>query len=177
MPDEASAVEETAGEETAERGGSFMKYVVLALAGLLLLGAGLLGGRLLFSDSPPPTEETAEEVAEEPPGPAIYTSLHPPLVVNFKDSLGQPHYMQMTMEVMARDQQAINAVREHTPAIRNSLILLFSNSVYEEIITREGKEQMLVDGLAAIQEVVAGEAGETGATGIEAVFFTSLVIQ
>ncbi len=111
-----------------------------------------------------------ESVAGEP---ALYQSLHPPLVVNFKDSLGESHFMQLTMEVMARDQDTINAVREHTPVIRNSLILLYSGVIYDEITTREGKEQMLADGLAEIQKVMA----ERGETGIEAVYFTSLVIQ
>ena len=79
----------------------------------------------------------------------------------------------MTMEVMARDQGVINSVREHTAVIRNNLILLYSSAVYEEITTREGKEQMLADGLAEIQSVME----ELGESGVEAVYFTSLVIQ
>lgn len=82
--------------------------------------------------------------------------------------------MQITMEVMSRDQNVINAVRDHTPAIRNSLILLFSGAVYEEVTTREGKEQMLADGLAEIQKVMLETTGDDN---VEAVYFTSLVIQ
>jgi flagellar FliL protein len=124
--------------------------------------------------SPPEAEGDAtveEELSNDPP---LYTSLHPPLVVNFKDVVGDSHFMQITMEVMSRDQSVINSVREHAPAIRNSLILLFSGAVYEEVTTREGKEQMLADGLVEIQKVMAETTGETG---VEAVYFTSLVIQ
>ena len=82
--------------------------------------------------------------------------------------------MQITMEVMSRDQSVINAVREHTPVVRNALILMFGTAEYEAVVTREGKEQMLDDALAEIQQVMQERIGEPG---IEAVYFTSLVIQ
>jgi flagellar FliL protein len=75
---------------------------------------------------------------------------------------------------MARDQNVINLVREHVAVIRNSLILLYSSAVFEEVATRAGKEKMLADGLAEIQKVMAATAGVGG---IEAVYFTSLIIQ
>jgi len=122
----------------------------------------------------PVDPEAADAAAEPAQGPAIYQSLHPPLVVNFKDELGDAHFMQMTIEVMARDQELINAVREHTPAIRNALILHYSAAVYEEVTTREGKEKMLAEGLTEIQKVMNEQTGEDA---IEAVYFTALVIQ
>ena len=58
--------------------------------------------------------------------------------------------------------------------VRNSLILLYSSAVYEEVTTRDGKEKMLTDGLAEIQRVMDETAGVSE---IEAIYFTSLVIQ
>jgi len=166
--------EEDKDAQAAEAGGGMMKKLMFAGIGLGLLGAGVFGGMTFFGgEAPADSAEVADEAPQED-GPALYTSLHPPLVVNFKDSVGDSHFMQVTMEVMARDQNVINAVREHTPAIRNSLILLFSGAIYEEVITREGKEQMLADGLAEIQEVMSEQFGEPG---VEAVYFTALVIQ
>ena len=55
------------------------------------------------------------------------------------------------------------------------MILLYGQSVYEEVTTREGKEQMLADGLAEIQRIMAEETGD--GSGVEAVYFTALVIQ
>lgn len=168
------AEEDKDTEAAAESGGGLMKKLMLAGIGVALLGAGVFGGMTFFGgDAPAEGAEAAEEAAAGE-GPALYTSLHPPLVVNFKDSVGDAHFMQITMEVMARDQNIINAVREHTPVIRNSLILLFSGAVYEEITTREGKEKMLADGLAEIQAVMTEQIGEPG---VEAVYFTALVIQ
>ena len=129
---------------------------------------------MTFLGGESPAEAEAAEEDVPPSAPAIYQSLHPPLVVNFKDELGDSHFMQITMEAMGRDQSEINAVREHIPVIRNALILLFSNVVYEEIVTREGKEKMLADGLAEIQRVMTEQ---TGKPSVEALYFTALVIQ
>ena len=168
------AEEDKDTEAAAESGGGLMKKLMLAGIGVALLGAGVFGGMTFFGGDAPAEGAEAAEEATPGDGPALYTSLHPPLVVNFKDSAGDAHFMQVTMEVMARDQNIINSVREHTPVIRNSLILLYSGAVYEEITTREGKEKMLADGLAEIQAVMTEKIGEPG---VEAVYFTALVIQ
>ncbi len=167
------AEEANESESPAESGGMMKKLLFVGI-GLVLIGAGVFAG-MTFLGGDEPAEEGAEAANKLPAdGPALYTSLHPPLVVNFKDAIGDSHFMQITMEVMARDQNVINSVREHTPVIRNSLILLYSGAVYEEITTREGKEQMLADGLAEIQQVMTDQIGEPG---VEAVYFTALVIQ
>ena len=168
------AEEEKDTEVVAESGGGLMKKLMLAGIGVALLGAGVFGGMTFFGGEAPAEDAEAAEAEPAGAGPALYTSLHPPLVVNFKDSAGDSHFMQITMEVMARDQNIINSVREHTPVIRNSLILLYSGAVYEEVTTREGKEKMLADGLAEIQAVMTEQVGEPG---VEAVYFTALVIQ
>ena len=168
MADEANETQEAAS------GGGMMKKLVLAGVGAALLGVGVFAGMTFLGGEAPPEDAAAAEEPEPTAGPAIYQSLHPPLVVNFKDSFGESHFMQITMEVMSRDQTVINSVREHTPLIRNSLILLYSSAVYEEITTRAGKEKMLADGLAEIQRVMQEETGESG---VEAVYFTALVIQ
>jgi len=168
------AEEEQATEDTVEPGGGKKKMLVFAGIGLLLVGAAVFGGMMFLGDDAPVEGEEVAESAESASDPALYTSLHPPLVVNFKDSVGDSHYMQVTMEVMSRDQNVINSVREHTPVIRNSLILLYSGAIYDEVTTRDGKEKMLQDGLVAIQEVMTEQIGEPG---VEAVYFTALVIQ
>ncbi len=158
--------------EVAPAGGGMMKMIVLGLAGVALLAVGAVVGLSFLGGEP---EEGEEQVEAEPAkGPAIYQTLHPPLVVNLTDEAGSSHFMQITMEVMSRDQEAINALRAHIPAIRNSLILLYGTAQYESVITREGKEQLLADGLEEIQRIMTDVYGEPGA---EALYFTALVIQ
>lgn len=172
MADEQNEVEDVAEAS----GGGKMKIIMIAVGAILLLVVGVFAGPAIMNMISPPEATDEEAIVEDGPNtdPAIYTSLHPPLVVNFKDSVGDSHFMQITMEVMARDQNLINSVRDHVPVVRNSLILLYSAAVYEEVTTPDGKKQMLADGLKEIQRVIEETTGETG---IEAVYFTSLVIQ
>jgi len=171
------ADEENVEDAPEEKGGGIMKMAIFGVAGIALMAIGIFAGPVVKNLISPPEEvaaESTEEGAEEPSGPPIYQSLHPPLVVNVKDEQGNTHFMQITMEVMSRDQEVINAVREHTPVIRNSLILMFGTSMYEKVSTREGKEEMLDNALTEIQTVMTDRIGEPG---VDEVYFTALVVQ
>lgn len=169
------AEEDTATENAEEPKGGKMKMILFGVIGLVLVSGGMFAGMMFLGGDESADGEAVAEEAAPAKGPAIYQSLHPPLVVNFRNETGDTHFMQITMEVMSRDQGVINAVREHIPVIRNGLILLYGQSVYEEVTTREGKEQMLADGLAEIQRIMTEETGD--GSGVEAVYFTALVIQ
>jgi flagellar FliL protein len=58
--------------------------------------------------------------------------------------------------------------------IRNELVLLFSSKTYAALNTREGKEELQSQALASVRSVLQKEAGTQD---VEAVFFTSLVMQ
>lgn len=160
-----------------QSGGGMMQKLLMGGGALVLIVVGVVAGPSVMNLVSPPEGESPDEVAVEAPSsrPELYTSLHPPLVVNFKDSYGDDHFMQVTLEVMARDQDVINSVREHAAVIRNDLILLYTSVIYEEVTTREGKEKMLADGLAQVQEIMAERLGD--GPNVEALYFTGLVIQ
>lgn len=160
----------------AARTGGAGKWLLLGLGGIALLAAGGFAGSFLSArNAAPSAEGTAAAEPADDRRPALYASLQPPLVVNFRDSLGDSHYMQVTLEVMARDPSVIDAVKQHAAVIRNALILLFSATVdYNAMSTREHKEQMLADALAEVRRIVRER---TGSDGVEAVYFTSLIVQ
>ncbi len=172
MAEEATETEIAEGAEAPK--GGLMKKLLIGVGALALVGGGVFAGKTFMSSDEPAAEEVVAEDVAVSKEPALYTSLHPPLVVNFKDSSGASHFMQITMEVMAREQSVINAVREHTPVIRNALILLYSGAIYDEVSTQDGKKKMLADGLKEIQSVMTQQIGKPG---VEAVYFTALVIQ
>lgn len=163
--DENEAVEGAAG-------GGGKKWIIIGVAVVLLGVGGFFGYPMIMGEPEADGEMAAEEASADKP--ALFASLHPPLVINFQDAYGDSHFMQMTLEVMAREQGLVDAVRDHAAVIRNNLILAFSNVDFETINTRDGKQKMLDEALVEIQTVVENETGDTG---IEAVYFTGLIIQ
>lgn len=106
-------------------------------------------------------------------GVPIYFKVEPTFVVNFQAQEAL-RFLQVNVEVMARDQTVIATVEQHMPVIRNNLILLFSSQDFTTISTRVGKERLRAQVLAEIQKVLKEK---TGKPGIEAVYFTSFVMQ
>ena len=73
--------------------------------------------------------------------------------VNFTH-LGALRYLQISIEIMYPQEDVIDRVIEHMPAIRNSLILLLSDQPYEKLSTFEGKEMLRGEMVAAVNEIV-----------------------
>jgi flagellar FliL protein len=105
--------------------------------------------------------------------PAVYYSFDPPLIVNFDDSQAV-RFLQLQIDVMARDEHVIEAVKLHTPVIRNNLLMLMNGRDYKSLMSREGKEALRQECLKEVQRILKKE---TGAPGIEDLFFTSFVVQ
>jgi flagellar basal body-associated protein FliL len=119
----------------------------------------------------PIVEEEPEE--EEAVAPAIYTALDPPFVVSF-DAEDGARYLQLTLQAMARDEETIAAVKQHAPAIRNSVLFMLSGYELEVLATQAGKEELRKSLLGATNEILAKNGVESP---VEELFFTSLVIQ
>jgi flagellar basal body-associated protein FliL len=103
---------------------------------------------------------------------ALYYAIDPPLVVNFEDG-SAVRFLQITMEIMARDQKAIESVQKNIPLIRNNLLLLMSNRNYQSMMSREGKEKLRQEALTEIRAVQKKEGGPD----VDDLLFTSFVVQ
>jgi flagellar FliL protein len=103
---------------------------------------------------------------------ALYYAMDPPMVVNFEDG-SVVRFLQITMEVMAHDQKAIESVQRNMPLIRNNLLLLMSNRNYQTLMSREGKDKLREEALAEIRAVQKKQGGED----IDDLLFTSFVVQ
>lgn len=154
--------------------------IVFALAGVVLTAA-TIGATLYFSGAL--HSATASTAAGDDPAaaapapksdqPALYLALDPPFVVNFENDT-TARFLQVSVELMARDQVVLDAVKQHMPAIRNNLVMLFSSQRYESVSTREGKEKVRADALTEVQKILQERVGQPG---VEAVYFTSFVMQ
>ncbi len=120
-------------------------------------------------------EAVAEEEAapDEPQAPALYTALDPPFVVSFDVDDGA-RYVQLTLQAMARDEKTIAAIKQHAPAIRNSVLYKLSGYELATLNTQAGKEQLRQELLGAANEILAKNRVDKG---IEELYFTSLVVQ
>jgi len=103
---------------------------------------------------------------------AVFYAIDPPLVVNFEDGAAV-RFLQITMELMARDPKAIESVKNNIPLIRNNLLLLMSNRDYKSMMSREGKEKLRLEALAEVRAVQKKEGGPD----IDDLLFTSFVVQ
>jgi len=95
------------------------------------------------------------------------------LTVNFQKA-GRARFLQVTVEAMTRDPAVKDALEQHMPMIRNNLLMLFSSKSSDELRSRGGKEALQNEALASVQGVLMQE---TGNEGVEAVYFTSFVMQ
>ena len=103
---------------------------------------------------------------------AVYYAIDPPLVVNFADG-SVVRFLQITMEVMASNQKALDSVQKNIPLIRNNLLLLMSNRDYQSMMSREGKEKLRQEALTEIRAVQKKQGGED----IDDLLFTTFVVQ
>lgn len=160
-----------------QRGASTLVVVLLAVVFLLLASGaavatlyftGVIGGGTVGE-----VLEAGEEAPAPPAGPPRYLPIEPAMVVNF-DRNGRVGYLQVNIEIMAREESAIEGVRQHMPVVRNNLLLHMGGKSYEELQTREQKEMLREEARDEINRVLE-ERGV--AERIEEVYFTAFVMQ
>lgn len=192
--DEKTGDNEDDGEAApapAPKGG--VKKILLLAGGGLLLVSLTAGATLYLSGafSEEAGDEAAADTAKadkktnnkkktakksskaEPAKPVLYLPLDPPFVVNFFEQ-GNLRYLQVSMEVMIREQTMADEIKRHMPLIRNNLLLLLGGQTFATISTRDGRETVRTGALDEIQKVMQQQ---TGKPVIEALYFTSFVMQ
>jgi flagellar FliL protein len=161
-------------------GLQFLLMVTAVLAGGMI--SARLGGSpgddpAAVPEATAPAKTTAAAKPQKPKkavvAPARYFALDPPLVVNLSEN-GTARYLQVNVEVMARDEKVIAAVQQNAPLIRNDLVQLLSDRAPEELMSREGREKMRAEAQSAVNRILEQEAD--GAQ-IESLLFTGFVVQ
>ena len=115
----------------------------------------------------------AEEDADALPVMSHYLSLDPAFVVNVTDGSRVQH-MQVSLQVKYTKAETEHFIQIHTPAIRHELVMLLSGQPVTNLKTSTGKQALMAEALLAIQKVLIDNTQEAG---VEAVYFTDLVIQ
>ena len=134
---------------------------------------GVMPGCTVHADAAKEPGSPAAKAEPVPKAPPIYQAFDPPLVVSFQEQ-GTMRFLQVTVEVMARDEEGINGVKTHMPVLRNNLLNIFSGKGFAELTSREGKEALRKECLAEVQRILKAN---TGKSGVEDLYFTSFVVQ
>jgi len=168
--------EEEVVEEQPKKSRKKM-WIIITISMLLLLGGGGAGAYFyVFSEADPlglqgDGEGDADE--PEPRQPPIYYGMDPAFVNNLSGTGGR-RFMQVSVQIMARDPEVIAAVERHEPVIRNDLIMLFSDQTLESVDGTEGKEALRRQSLEAVQKILRNNDEPTE---VEQLFFTSFIVQ
>lgn len=178
-------------DTTKSSGGKGKMIIILVVA--VLLTTGIVIGVLYFTGAlgGGGKDKTESSKEDEPKAleikPAFYLDLQPAFVVNFED---QTHaaYLQVEMQVMARDKVVLDMVTKHMPLIRNNILLILSAQKYEAVKTRQGKEALQKTILESVQQTVSEstlesaqddkkEGEKSKPANVEQVYFTSFIMQ
>lgn len=176
MANANAAAPATPAEKPAEGAapGSRKKLIIIVAAAVAVAGGAaaffLRGGETKAEGD----KKAAVEKKSEHKLPAQYIALDPPFVVNF-DAGSSARFLQVTVQLMTRELEMAEFLKQHDPVIRNDLLLLLGNVKYEEVQTREGKEALRASALETVRHILKAEGAAPEK--LEAVYFTSFVMQ
>lgn len=152
------------------------KVIILAVVGLLTLAGTVIGTlfaakHFLFPQQPAVVAAAAPaaKVVKDP----IYHSVDPAFVVNVQEG-PRYRYLQIQVDVMTRDPAALTRFEKYLPRIKGELNMLFSSLTSEQAHAIEGRQALQKSTLDTINRVLTEESG---AAGIEAVYFSKFVVQ
>lgn len=155
--------EEAAPAAPAKKGKKPLLLIAIAVVVIAVAGSGyVFFAHRHHGPAKPELSATAE-----------YYALDPSIVVNFSDDRAI-RFLQVGISLMSHDPKAIDAAKAAEPQIRNALLLLFSSQTYDTLSSAKGKLKLQQEALKDVQAVVQKSLGRPG---IEAVYFTSFVMQ
>jgi flagellar protein FliL len=167
-------LEPAAAEAPSPGKGKWLTIVIAVVLVAAGASAGAWLGPFLTHSSSTPKKAKAEKIEPVVKGPALYAALDPPFVVNF-EAEQLVRFLQVTVQVMSREQPTLDLLKANDPVVRNDLLLLFGGQKYSVISTSEGKEKLRAQALEVVRKVIAGAGGKPES--VEQVYFTSFVMQ
>jgi flagellar protein FliL len=167
-------LEAAASEAPSAGKGKWLTIIIAVVLVVAGASAGAWLGPFLTHSSSSARKAKVEKPAPVVKGPALYAALDPPFVVNF-EAEQLVRFLQVTVQVMSREQSTLDLLKANDPVVRNDLLLLFGGQKYSVIATSEGKEKLRAQALEVVRKVIAGAGGKPES--VEQVYFTSFVMQ
>jgi flagellar FliL protein len=157
--------EEEAEEEQGNSKKKLIIFIVIGAVALLLIGGGV-AYLLLGGEEEPSTEQQADDKGSKGEEKKASSDLDadgnflPPLYYNIKEPFlatlppgGKHKLLQISLQVLTRQQAMLAFMEENYPMIRHHLLNLFNAQNSEALKTRAGKEKLQADVKQKIQEL------------------------
>ena len=154
-------------EEAPAKKGSGMKWIIIGVVVLSVLGGGGFFAWKTFLNP-----EQKNDVAEEKT--AMMVELGPmfPLdvfIVNLAGTAGE-RYLKVTMELELKDSSLTSELEKRKPQVRDTILLLLSSKTFEDVATFKGKTKIR-------NQITARLNGILMPGSIKKVYFTEFVVQ
>lgn len=148
------------------------KIFAMLLVGVLMaasFGGGAVFNHYTFGVRTVIKEVEAKPIIKEP----YYTEFDPSFTVNVPGDEGQ-HYVDINIAVLSYDNSAHLLLRQYRPLLRNKILNVIGSRRFEELLTRDGREKLLVDVRSGLDDVFLREDRSVD---IEALYFTKFLMQ
>lgn len=145
------------------------KNLIIILISFLVLAIGAGVGYYMFTQKHKTTKPEAKVETDKPP---IFIPLES-FTVNLQPYPSE-QYLQISMTLQIKESSDEELLKSHMPEIRNRIILLLSNKQASEIASNEGKRILINE---ILERIKSPFSGSTPPQKINAVFFTSFIIQ
>lgn len=159
--------EEDEGQETQERpaksGGVMLKWVIIGLVVLILVGGAVGGGLYFFR---------GVETAKKKPQPTqLIGTLWPmePYIVNLRDNNGE-RYLKVVLQLEMSAPELAQELNLLKPKLRDSTLDLLSSKSFQELQEFSGKQKLREDIMIRLNSFLT--SGK-----IVRIYFTDFVIQ
>lgn len=162
--------------------------VIIAVLALLIVGGGVGGWLYMSKKAAADEEEDAPAAAHhDPKAVPTFVALEN-MVVNLADPGGE-RVAQVGVTFEVNDPKAEKMVKDYLPTIRNAILMLVSQRTADELLKREGKEQLAEEILAASSRAMGFEPPQRDApegkkkkakepaNPLQGVLFSSFIVQ
>ncbi|MEO7051177.1 MAG: flagellar basal body-associated FliL family protein [Rhodanobacter sp.] len=147
----------------------------LLIGALVVVLVALGGGGYFWQSRHAGHAKTDKAQAPDAAKPEAYLALEPAFVVTFREGdTDALRYLQVGVTLMAHDPEALSVAKEADPVVRDGLVSLFSSQKFDVVTGTAGREKLQTDALATVRRIVQKRLGRPG---IDALYFTSFVIQ
>ncbi len=157
--------------ETAEaapkKSGNKKLFLLIGVGAVAVLAGGAALGFVLKGKGAEAVEKKAE-----PRKMPVFVDLDT-FTVNLRDNDGE-RYLQVKLVAELKDPASGEMLKQLMPSVRNEILLLLGSKQAEQLATREGKEKLANEIVAATNKTLEGTPA---AKSVEGVNFTHFIIQ